>query len=62
MLIEIKPLYNEESMHTANSRLSCENRLNAIILKYNISAIDASIVAEGVEKYVNSVVKDCKIN
>ena len=59
MLIEIKPPYKDESLQTEVSRMSCENRLNGVILKYNISAMDSQVLAEGVAEYVKNIVKDC---
>ncbi len=59
MLIEIESLYKNESLQTESARMSCENRLNGVILKYNISASDSAIIADGITEYVKNVVKDC---
>ncbi|WP_143555584.1 hypothetical protein [Selenomonas ruminantium] len=60
MDFDLKPNKHEEclSLQAEVNRLSCENRIRAISLKYNISSDDISILVEGIENYLNQAVDD----
>ena len=60
MLIEMKSPYKNESVETEVARMNCENILNSVFLKYNISATDCSIIADAVDGYVRNIVIDCQ--
>ena len=58
--MEMKSLHRNESSETEIARMNCENILNSVFLKYNISATDCSIIADAVDGYVRNIVIDCQ--
>ena len=52
MDIDLRVTDGPESMKTQVSRMTCENRLGLIYVKYNISAADMAVLVEGVAEYL----------
>ncbi len=58
MDIDLRVTDGPESMKTQVSRMTCENRLGLIYVKYNISAADMAVLVEGVAEYLKQVQAD----
>ncbi len=60
MDFDLKPVKHDECLTLKADvlRMSCENRVRALSLKYNISDEDVSLLVDGIANYLNQLIEE----